>query len=166
MRELRVMYEHTPPWEVAVGMLPPMATILRGVAMLPDISLPPGCHLHAPSWQPRHAAALATEVEIHHLPIDPVRWPAGGPVWGRERFCRRRDAAGLVAYSTDAHGRVVRGWFSTPDDAAVYANGGTCPIEAVALAHLQPGVPAIPAHLLIGAQRGWPGYAKALAKMW
>jgi hypothetical protein len=42
-------------------------------------SMPPGCHLHAPSWQPRNAAALATEVEIHHLPIDPARWPAGGP---------------------------------------------------------------------------------------
>ncbi len=129
-------------------------------------SMPPGCHLHAPSWRPRHAADLAREVAIIHLLIEPARWPAGGPVWGRERFCRRRDAAGLVAYSTDAHGRVVRGWFSTPDDAAVYANGGTCPIEAVALAHLQPGVPGIPAHLLIGAQRGWPGYAKALAKMW
>jgi hypothetical protein len=99
LRELRVMYEHTPPWEVAVGMLPPMATILRGVAMLPDISLPPGCHLHAPSWQPRHAAALATEVEIHHLPIDPVRWPAGA-------------LSGAVSGSAGAV--MPPGWWPTP----------------------------------------------------
>ena len=136
-------------------------------------SMPPGCHLHAPSWRPRHAADLAREVAIIHLLIDPARWPAGGPVWGRERFCRRRDAANLLAYSVDQHGRVVRGWFATPRDVAAYAAGGvgmfgrlTCPIEAVALAQLQPGVPGIPAHLLIGAQRGWPGYAEALAKMW
>ena len=127
--------------------------------------LPPGCHLHAPSWQPRHAAALAREVQIHHVPLDPSRWPAGGPIWGRERFVRRRSAAGLVAWSTDNHGRIVRGWFSTPADQAAYAAGGcgtfgpiTCPIEAVVLEHLQPGVPGIPAHLAIGAQRGWPGY--------
>ncbi len=127
--------------------------------------LPPGCHLHAPSWQPRHAAALAREVAIHHTPLDPSRWPAGAPRWGRERFVQRRSAAGLVAWSTDTHGRIVRGWFSTPADQAAYAAGGagtfgpiTCPIEAVVLEHLQPGVPGIPAHLAIGAQRGWPGY--------
>ncbi len=135
-------------------------------------SLPPGCHLHAPSWQPRHAAALVREVEIHHLPIDPARWPAGGPRWGRERFIRRRRPGSLLAFSTDAHGRVVRGWFSTPADHAAYAAGGfgtfgplTCPIEAVALEHLQPGVPGIPAHLLIGAERGWPGYREAVSRM-
>ena len=134
--------------------------------------MPSGCHLHAPSWQPRHAAALAREVEIHRLPIDPSRWPPGGPIWARERFCRRRTAAGLVAYSVDAQGRIVRGWFATPTDHATYAAGGfgafgpiTCPIEAVSLEHLQPKQPSIPAHLLIGAQRNWPGYRVALSRM-
>jgi hypothetical protein len=32
------------------------------------------------------------------------------------------------------------------------------------LEHLQPGVPGIPAHLLIGADRGWPGYREALSR--
>ena len=61
--------------------------------------LPPGCHLHAPSWQPRHAAALATEVEIHHLPIDPVRWPAGA-------------LSGAVSGSAGAV--MPPGWWPTP----------------------------------------------------
>jgi hypothetical protein len=29
LRELRVMYEHTPPWEAQAGTLPAMATIQR-----------------------------------------------------------------------------------------------------------------------------------------
>ena len=133
--------------------------------------LPPGCHLHAPSWQPRNAAALASESEVIHLPINPARWPKGDPLWGRERFCHRRRP-GLIAYSVDQHGHIVRGWFASPRDVAAYAAGGfgtfgplTCPIEAVALTHLQPGVPGIPAHLLIGAERNWPGYRAALSRM-
>lgn len=133
--------------------------------------LPPGCHLHAPSWKPRNAAALAREVEVIRLPINPARWPAGGPAWGRERFCHRRRV-GLVAYSVDHQGRIVRGWFTSPRDHAAYSAGGagtfgpvTCPIEAVALEHLQPGQPGIPAHLLIGAERDWPGYRAALSRM-
>jgi hypothetical protein len=138
--------------------------------------LPVGCHLHAPSWDPRNAAALAREVEIHYLHVTPAKgrtpWPPGGPAWGRERFCHRRTAAGMLAYSTDSRGRIIRGWFSNPTDHAAYAAGGsgsfgpiTCPIEAVVLEHLQPGVPGIPAHLLIGADRGWPGYREALSRM-
>lgn len=136
-----------------------------------DHFFPQGCRAHAPSWRARHAADLAREVAIIHLPIDPARWPAGGPIWGRERFCRRRRP-GLVAYSVDQQGRIVRGWFASPSDHAAYAASGvgsfgpiTCPIEAVALAHLQPGVPGIPAHLLIGAARNWPGYRAALSRM-
>ena len=133
--------------------------------------LPPGCHLHAPSWKARNAAALALEVEIIRLPLNRVRWPAGGPIWGREQFCqRRRD--GLVAYSVDQQGRIVRGWFTNAGDQAAYQVGGfgqfgpvTAPIEAVTLEHLQPGVPGIPAHLLIGAERDWPGYRNALSRM-
>lgn len=136
------------------------------------IELPPGCRLHAPSWLPRNADALAREVAIHHLPVDPSRWPAGGPLWGRERFIRRRTPYGLLAYSTDAHGRVVRGWFSYPADHAAYLAGGegmpgplTAPIEAAWLAALEPGQPSLPAHLWIGAQRDWPGYREALSRM-
>ena len=110
--------------------------------------LPPGCRLHAPSWDPRHADALAREVAIHRLPISraPGPWPEGRPIWGRERFCHRRSASGLLAYSTDLRGRMVRGWFSNPADHAAYAINGsgtfgpiTCPIEAVALELLAPG---------------------------
>jgi hypothetical protein len=133
--------------------------------------LPLGCHLHAPSWEVRNAEALDREVAIHHIAIDPTDWLGGAPRWGRERFCRRRSP-GLLAYSTDSRGRIIRGWFSNPTDQAAYAAGGsgsfgqiTCPIEAVVLEHLQPGVPGIPAHLLIGADRGWPGYREALSRM-
>ena len=136
--------------------------------------LPPGCHLHAPSWDPLHADALAREVAIHRLPISRARgpWPEGRPIWGRERFCHRRSALGLLAYSTDSRGRMIRGWFSNPADHAAYAIGGsgtfgpiTCPIEAVALELLAPGCPGIPGHLVIGAERGWPGYREALSRM-
>ena len=138
--------------------------------------LPPGCHLHAPSWDPLHADALAREVAIHQLPITSAKgrtaWPNGGPIWGRERFCHRRSALGLLAYSTDSRGRMIRGWFSNPADHAAYAIGGsgtfgpvTCPIEAVALELLAPGCPGIPGHLVIGAERGWPGYREALSRM-
>jgi hypothetical protein len=132
-------------------------------------NLPAGCRLHAPSWQSRHAAALAREVDVIRLPVDPSRWPSGAPLWARERFCTRR-AAWLVAYSVDAHGRIVRGWFTSPGDQAAYdvdecGTFGpiTCPIEAVSLAHLRAGEPGVPAHLLIGAERGWPGYREAVA---
>lgn len=137
-------------------------------------SMPIGCQLHAPSWQPCHAADLAREVEVIRRPIDPSRWPAGAPLWGRERFCRRRSTAGLLAYSVDDRGRIVRGWFTNPGDQAAYIAAAheagtfgpiTCPIEAVVLEHLQPGVPGIPAHLVIGAERGWPGYRTALSRM-
>ena len=37
--------------------------------------------------------------------------------------------------------------------------------EGEALQHLQVGKPSIPAHLAIGAAKGWPGYADALAAM-
>ena len=35
--------------------------------------LPPGCHLHAPSWDPLNADALAREVAIHRLPISSAK---------------------------------------------------------------------------------------------
>lgn len=141
-----------------------------------SLHLPPGCCLHAPSWQPRYAAALAREVEIHYLHSTTAKgrtpWPPGGPQWGRERFCHRRTAYGMVAYSTDSRGRIIRGWFSNPTDHAAYLTGGeempgplTSPIEAVWLAALQPGQPSLPAHLFIGAQRDWPGYREALSRM-
>lgn len=138
---------------------------------------PQGCHLHAPSWDARHAAALAQEVAIHHLHVTPAKgrtpWPSGSPIWGRERFChRRRPAAGMVAYSTDARGRIIRGWFATPTDHAAYAAGGygmpgplTCPIEAVWLELLAPGLPGFPGHLFIGAERQWPGYCAVAADL-
>ena len=134
--------------------------------------LPYGCRLHAPSWHPRHAAELAREVAVHHLPVDLVSWPGGGPLWARERFIRSRRGAGLIAYSVDDHNRVIRGWFSTPADHVAYSAGGagtfgpvTCPIEAAWLASLQPGQPSLPAHLWIGAARGWPDYEAALDRV-
>lgn len=143
--------------------------------------LPDGCRLHARSWDPRYAAALAQEVEIHRLHKRPAKgqtsWPPGGPTWGRERFCcRRRTAAGLVAYSTDSRGRIIRGWFTNPTDHAAYAAGGggmpgplTCPNEGVWLELLAPGLPGFPGHLFIGAERQWPGYcavADDLRSIW
>ena len=134
-------------------------------------ALPGDCRLYAPSWSPRHAAALAREVAIVRVPLFPRRWRSGRPLWARERFCRRREGA-LVAYSTDSAGRIVRGWFTQPADQAAYAAGGsgmrgpiTCPIEAVWLETLQPGVPSLPAHLFIGAERDWPGYRAAVSRM-
>ena len=132
--------------------------------MITRPSVPDCCWLHAPSWAASNAAALAREVEIIHLPIDPARWPDGAPVWGRERFCHRLGP-GLVAYSVDSRGHIVRGWFTNPRDVAAYAAGGSCPIEAVSLQHLQAGKPSIPGHLLIGAAKGWPGFEDALAKL-
>jgi hypothetical protein len=142
-----------------------------GEAVTTATFMPDCCRLHAPSWEPRNADALAREVEVIHLPITSSRWPAGGPLWAREQFCNRRRA-GMVAYSVDHQGRIVRGWFTNAGDQAAYKVGGfgqfgpvTAPIEAVALEYLQPGVPGIPAHLLIGAQRDWPGYRDALSRI-
>ena len=139
--------------------------------MITRPSVPHCCWLHAPSWAACNAVALSSEVRIIRLPIDPDCWPDGAPVWGRERFCHRLSP-GLVAYSVDSRSRIIRGWFNTPRDMAAYAAGGfgqfgpiTCPIEAASLKHLQVGKPSIPAHLAIGAAKGWPGYADALAAM-
>ena len=139
--------------------------------MITRPSVPDCCWLHAPSWAASNAAVLAREVEIIRLPVDPDCWPDGGPTWGRERFCNRLSP-GLVAYSIDKRGHTVRGWFNTPRDMAAYAAGGfgqfgpiTCPIEAASLQHLQVGKPSIPAHLVIGAEKGWPGFEDALAKL-
>lgn len=138
--------------------------------------LPQGCRLHAPSWKDRNAAALAQEVAIHRVHKTPAKgrtpWPSGGAIWGREQFCRRRTAHGMVAYSTDSRGRIVRGWFATPTDHTAYAAGGegmpgplTCPIEAVWLELLAPGLPGFPGHLFIGAERQWPGYCAVAADL-
>ena len=134
-------------------------------------SVPHCCWLHAPSWAACNAVALSSEVRIIRLPIDPDCWPDGAPVWGRERFCHRLSP-GLVAYSVDSRSRIIRGWFNTPRDMAAYAAGGfgqfgpiTAPIEAASLQHLQVGKPSIPAHLVIGAEKGWPGFEDALAKL-
>ena len=132
--------------------------------MITRPSVPHCCWLHAPSWAACNAVALSSEVRIIRLPIDPDCWPDGAPVWGRERFCHRLSP-GLVAYSIDKRGRIIRGWFNTPRDVAAYAAGGSCPIEAVSLKHLQAGKPSIPGHLLIGAAKGWPGFEDALAKL-
>ncbi len=133
--------------------------------------MPECCRLHAPSWAACNAASLSSEVELIRLPIDPDCWPDGGPIWARERFCNRLSP-GLVAYSIDKRGRIIRGWFTNPRDIAAYAAGGcgqfgpiTCPIEAVSLQHLRVGKPGIPGHLLIGAEKGWPGYREALSRM-
>ena len=133
--------------------------------------LAPDCRLHSPSWAACNAASLSSEVRIIRLPVDPDCWPDGGPTWGRERFCNRLSP-GLVAYSIDKRGHTVRGWFNTPRDMAAYAAGGfgqfgpiTAPIEAAWLQHLQVGRPSIPAHLVIGAEKGWPGFEDALAKL-
>ena len=139
--------------------------------MITRPSVPHCCWLHALSWAACNAVALSSEVRIIRLPIDPDCWPDGAPVWGRERFCHRLSP-GLVAYSVDSRSRIIRGWFNTPRDMAAYAAGGfgqfgpiTAPIEAASLQHLQVGKPSIPAHLAIGAAKGWPGYADALAAM-
>jgi len=100
----------------------------------------------------------------------PPRVRRPGPLEARpgpfERFCRRRTNAGLVAYSTDSRGRIIRGWFTSPSDQAAYAAGGyempcplTCLIEAVWLELLAPGLPGFPVHLFIRAEREWPGYS-------
>ena len=142
--------------------------------------LPKGCRLHAPSWDECHAAVLAQEVAIHRLHISPAKgqipWPPGGPVWARERFGCSSIASGMVAYSTDEHGRIIRGWFTNPTDQASYLVGGfgmpgplTCPIEAVWLELLAPGLPGFPGHLFIGAERQWPGccdVADDLREIW
>lgn len=134
--------------------------------------LPQGCRLRAPSWEPQNVAALAREVEVIHNPIETRRWPAGRPTWGRERFCSRPTRAGLVAYSIDSGGQIIRGWVTSPCDQAAYLAGGygmpgpmTCPIEAVWLDLLAPGLPGFPGHLFIGAERQWPGYGEAAAKL-
>ena len=139
--------------------------------MITRPSVPHCCWLHAPSWAACNAVALSSEVRIIRLPIDPDCWPDGAPVWGRERFCHRLSP-GLVAYSVDSRSRIIRGWFNTPRDMAAYAAGGfgqfgpiTAPIEAASLQHLQVGKPSIPAHLAIGAAKGWPGFEDALAKL-
>lgn len=134
-------------------------------------ALPEGCRTYAPSWKPRNAEALSREVVIHRLPLNPRRWRGGPPLWARERFCNKCQGA-LVAYSVDDAGRIVRGWFTSPSDQAEYAKGGyglrgeiTCPIEAVWLDNLQLGQPSLPAHLFIGAERGWDGYPEAASRM-
>ena len=150
---------------------PPLAPFAGALEHLPQ-----GCRLHAPSWSDRHAAALAQEVAIHRLHVTPAKgrtpWPPGGPIWGRERFCRRRTAYGMVAYSTDSRGRIIRGWFANPTDHTAYAAGGfgtfgplTCPIEGVWLELLAPGLPGFPGHLFIGAERQWPGYCAVAADL-
>jgi len=134
-----------------------------------SFNFPEGCRPYAPSWEPEHIDALAREVQVIRVRIDPVQWPDGPPLWGRESFCNKRPY-GLVAYSVDQYGDIVRGWFTSAADQASYDIEGlgnfgpiTCPIEAVSLAHLRAGEPGVPAHLLIGARRGWPGYSEALA---
>lgn len=67
--------------------------------------------------------------------------------WAREYFVRRRRGiTGLVAYSTDKKGNVVRIWKLRPGDVEIYRSlGNTCPIEAVWLDALEPRIPGIPA---------------------
>jgi hypothetical protein len=86
-------------------------------------SMPPGFHLHAPSWRARHAADLAREVAIIHLPIDPARWPAGAqqkaPAEAGAQFRAVRDALRPIGPLRPAAQRLADGsgrWWRQPCD--------------------------------------------------
>jgi hypothetical protein len=99
------------------------------------------------SCRPRHAEALAREVEL--------RWAkpaAKAPPWLRESFpSHRPPASRLWAFTVDCRGRVVRAFTADRLSIAAYAElqrqwAGTCPIEAIWPPSIAPGCPAEPAH--------------------
>lgn len=120
------------------------------VSTPPNSSYRPGLRLlPAPSQQPRHAEALASEVALH--------WPrpaSKAPPWLRESFQNRRPPASVLwAFTTDSRNRVVRAFTAAQRSIAAYAAGGcgqfgpiTCPIESVWPPSIAVGLPAEPAH--------------------